>query len=264
MFPSVVDHKYLLFSGSGCLLRAFELTSDKSIKVQGSDGIHGHVQSSVQVKVNSYTDDAVDLAIVTRVSGVSAKEFVASSYSKFLQAITDAAPSSQIARLISMKETGNFLDLYLVLQKTDGTYLSSLKSLITSNKATIERKSSVTIPQPARNVCNTTSCSGRGQCRSQALIGDQLDYTSTDALTISYYSANLQPMCVCNQGWMGDDCSMEAGACISTPCLHGATCARVGETGFECECTPQWSGTQCERDVDECQSGEAVCFNGGT
>ena len=255
---------FTVHAGSSCLLRAEDLTTDTAMQVQGSDGKHPYVQSSVNVKVKPYTNDTLDAAVVTRVIGLSAEKFVSSAYNKLLQAISSVAASGQQARLISLQQTGDYLDLYLVLQRGDGTYSPSLRSLITNNRASIQRQAGITISTPARNVCNSSSCSGRGECLSQVSVTDQLDYTSTDELTLTYYTPHLSPVCNCIQEYMGDRCEEEAGACMSAPCQNNARCVRVGETGFECECTPQWTGNLCAQDVNECEAGTVVCENGGT
>lgn len=263
-FPLYLILFFVVYSGSSCLLQADDLTSDTAMQVQGSDGVHPFVQSSVSVKVKPYTNATLDAALVTRVSGISAEEFVRSAYNELLQAITSVAASGQQARLLSLQESGEYLDLYLVLEKSDGTYSPSLRSLIANNKASVQRQAGLTITTAARNVCNSSSCSGRGECLSQVSISDQIDYTSSDSLTLTYYSAHLSPVCNCIQEYMGDNCEEEAGACMSAPCQHNAKCIRIGETGFECECTTEWTGGLCEQDVDECASGDSVCFNGGT
>ncbi|XP_037091351.1 cubilin homolog [Pollicipes pollicipes] len=59
---------------------------------------------------------------------------------------------------------------------------------------------------------------------------------------------------------------LQLNECASNPCQNGATCVdRYG--AFECQCPPNWQGTTCEVDVDECSelSGTDLgCQNGAT
>ena len=244
-----------------CNLRAINLITDVNMQVSGSDGIHPHVQSSVKVKVRTYTDQTLSAASVARVSGITAQQFVSKS-DIFLSSINKHVISGERARLLALQETGNYVDLYLVLQKADHSY-SSLAPIIFANKPAIQRDSGLTISTVNRNVCNDDSCSGRGQCRSQVVINEQLDYTSTDSLILTYHTASLVPKCDCEQEYMGEDCSLLARACRSTPCMNGATCVPIGSDDFSCTCTSGWKGSQCQDDVNECDNNYSICMNGG-
>jgi len=250
------------YPGAGCQLLARDLKSDASLTVNGHDGVHDTVQSTVNVKVKPYTNRTLDSTIVTRVSGVSIEEFVELS-ELFISSVEEFTFNGESVRLLSMRSTGNYIDLYLVLETADGSPSTSLASLLSANKEDISRKSGVTVSTSRRNVCTVASCSGNGDCRSQVVVFDQLDYTSTASLTLTYQLASLQPLCVCEPQYIGESCSDEAKACISSPCMHGARCLPVGESDFQCVCTEFWQGAQCEKDVDECLDPD-TCLNGGS
>ncbi|XP_038054284.1 uncharacterized protein LOC119726611 [Patiria miniata] len=48
--------------------------------------------------------------------------------------------------------------------------------------------------------------------------------------------------------------------CASYPCLHGSKCVEALR-GYSCTCPPEWTGRNCELDVDECTS--TPCKNMG-
>ena len=51
--------------------------------------------------------------------------------------------------------------------------------------------------------------------------------------------------------------------CLSMPCINDGTCVRVGLTvNFTCACSPGFSGTTCDVDLDHCTGN--ICMNGGT
>ena len=56
------------------------------------------------------------------------------------------------------------------------------------------------------------------------------------------------------------------GACASSPCLNGGTCADEGDGGFSCTCAAGYSGTTCATNIDDCitADGGSPCLNGGT
>ena len=42
--------------------------------------------------------------------------------------------------------------------------------------------------------------------------------------------------------------------CSSNPCYHNGRCEAKGSS-FVCHCPREWTGTQCQIDVNECESG---------
>ena len=55
--------------------------------------------------------------------------------------------------------------------------------------------------------------------------------------------------CECDgTGHEGDFCQTKIDHCRSEPCQHGATCFDRF-TGYVCQCSPQFAGTNCERET---------------
>ena len=65
--------------------------------------------------------------------------------------------------------------------------------------------------------------------------------------------------CACAAGWTGTNCEDEIDECESSPCVNGLCQDQVN--GYFCGCDPGWTGTNCEEDIDECES--SPCLNGG-
>ncbi|KAL7870421.1 hypothetical protein SRHO_G00079180 [Serrasalmus rhombeus] len=64
--------------------------------------------------------------------------------------------------------------------------------------------------------------------------------------------------CVCADGWTGPTCADAVLQCDSAPCGRGATCQETPQ-GFQCLCPPGWTGKTCQIDMNECEVG--VCVN---
>jgi len=146
----------------------------------------------------------------------------------------------------------------------DGSVYADLEKLLRDNKRTIEAEAGIVISSIALNLCNDLDCSGNGVCISRVIVNDQLDFTATNDLILTYNTAELVPMCQCQPEYMGRTCQEPAGACRSSPCQNGGTCVRLSEEEFECQCTESWTGVTCQTDVLECQLGTHKCQNSAT
>ena len=51
--------------------------------------------------------------------------------------------------------------------------------------------------------------------------------------------------CICNVGYVGDNCEMDADKCASNPCLNNGKCTD-GINSFTCDCVPGYYGDNCE------------------
>ena len=112
--------------------------------------------------------------------------------------------------------------------------------------------------------------------------------------TLGAHSAELncdrydfdQYVCLCPDGWMGENCATDVDECTSDPCQNGATCSdssgnvAVPVDRYRCSCAPGYANGQCayafisnytdlctvptggfcDIDVDECASNP--CING--
>ena len=87
-------------------------------------------------------------------------------------------------------------------------------------------------------------------------------------------------MCLCAEGYFGDNCETEHDECSSSPCINGVchvshcllfyaktksllcTCAQDLVAGYRCSCTHGWTGTNCDQDINECNHNPSPCVHG--
>jgi hypothetical protein len=66
-----------------------------------------------------------------------------------------------------------------------------------------------------------------------------------------------------SRNFKGPTCGININECASNPCAHGTCIDQVN--GFECSCTPGYTGTLCDADIDECLNqncnGNGTCLN---
>ncbi|KAK5929421.1 hypothetical protein CgunFtcFv8_010652 [Champsocephalus gunnari] len=67
--------------------------------------------------------------------------------------------------------------------------------------------------------------------------------------------------CECQEGFRGRNCDIVEHACVSSPCVNGATCVE-DPTGFSCTCTDNWTGHTCAEAVRQCD--RSPCGRGAT
>uniref|UniRef100_A0A3B4AJB5 Delta-like protein n=1 Tax=Periophthalmus magnuspinnatus TaxID=409849 RepID=A0A3B4AJB5_9GOBI len=75
---------------------------------------------------------------------------------------------------------------------------------------------------------------------------------------------NTEPneyQCECQNGFKGRNCENVEHACLSSPCLNGATCEE-NPSGFSCICTDGWTGLTCAQAVRQCD--RRPCGQGST
>ena len=69
--------------------------------------------------------------------------------------------------------------------------------------------------------------------------------------------------CSCSPGYTGSECETDIDDCASSPCNAQNTHQCVDSVdNYMCVCLPGYTGQDCDTEIDECQS--APCLNGGT
>ncbi|XP_078734918.1 uncharacterized protein LOC144949008 [Lampetra fluviatilis] len=57
--------------------------------------------------------------------------------------------------------------------------------------------------------------------------------------------------CVCRPEWTGSTCMIDADECAAGPCVHAKRCRNL-LGGFYCSCLPGWTGRHCDTALDVC------------
>ncbi|KAJ8029153.1 Deleted in malignant brain tumors 1 protein [Holothuria leucospilota] len=68
-------------------------------------------------------------------------------------------------------------------------------------------------------------------------------------------------VCVCLDGFQGDNCENDMSSCSSEPCFNGGSCVEQ-LLGYTCECQHGFHGDNCETEFPTCAT--EPCHNGGT
>jgi hypothetical protein len=103
------------------------------------------------------------------------------------------------------------------------------------------------------NICIDHDCSHaaqQGHCEaSTATLADGMRTTSW--------------RCVCENGFVGDECEHNFNECASGPCQNNGNCFD-GIASHICVCPLGFEGDNCEINTNECEGFEEACLNDGT
>ncbi|XP_078282273.1 LOW QUALITY PROTEIN: protein crumbs homolog 2a [Rhinoraja longicauda] len=108
------------------------------------------------------------------------------------------------------------------------------------------------------NECTAEPCMNNGTCLERS----GQDYYGTLTLFIpafSYASASGY-VCLCGQGFTGENCTININECASGPCENEGTCEDQ-TNGFHCRCASGFTGVMCQANINECEGNP--CENGG-
>ncbi|XP_063224864.1 protein crumbs isoform X2 [Bacillus rossius redtenbacheri] len=113
--------------------------------------------------------------------------------------------------------------------------------------------------------CKSSPCKHGGTCLQRSnmslyfnenSISENLQIPPVFKREFSYASASGYE-CVCVPGIMGTDCEINIDECESSPCsLYGSCSDRVG--GYVCECADGFTGVHCDIDINECEDQPCV------
>eukprot|EP01047_Picozoa_sp_COSAG01_P037002 COSAG01_NODE_2915_length_6861_cov_2.886128_2_plen_2005_part_01 len=99
---------------------------------------------------------------------------------------------------------------------------------------------------PTNNACN--SVTGLVACR------DGSGHCVPENTTHTFHAGMNSYSCLCEAGWSGMDCDIDANECISSPCRNGGSCiessanASVSPNAYRCVCGPGFANGFCTYD----------------
>lgn len=252
---------------NGCNLHSTALTKVQSYSysISGNDGKHPDVMSTISVEFLYFDNKTVQNSITIRVDNVTAQQFLASFYYRFIDLIKSSVEAGDELILYSLRDTNTSLELTAAIKTDAGGYRSVSYVVDKLNK---KRNAILLLLQVPSVVigftpCNANMCDNGGVC-SERIQVNQHDIRITDSQSLIFTSPMVSHefSCKCTDGYTGQKCDKRQDPCSPNPCQSSGQCRRQGYD-FQCTCAPLREGKYCQLERgDACSS--SPCKNGGS
>lgn len=236
-----------------------------NIDVSGSDGSHQTVTSTFNVVYESFTNDTITNSVTLRLADIDAETFLSQSYDRFRTSLSAFLSSRETLIVLSITDHPDIskVDMVLAIKKQGGQHLlrADLVDLLTSNEATLESQSDITIETIDYTACSDSPCLNSGVCSDETKISLEGLITESDPVILVGLQTSHTFTCSCPPEFSGQMCEIPTNYCESSACANGATCQN-GVGGYTCICTPGFTGDLCGTEINECSSNP--CINGAS
>ncbi|XP_063236115.1 cadherin-related tumor suppressor [Bacillus rossius redtenbacheri] len=252
---------------SGCHLHTSKVVpgASYSLSVSGNDGRHADVVSSVTVEYVPFDNSTVQNSITLRIENMTASKFLALFFKGFVDILKSAFASGDAPHLYALHEVKKGLELSVAVKGAKGYE----KQARVSDAIAKKRSSLQEMLQPSAVVVGYSpcqqadACDNGGYCTEGIRVhADETTVTDSEAVVFTSPLVSHDFSCRCAEGFTGKRCDRRQDPCSPDPCLHGATCRRLGHD-FQCACPPLREGRLCETERGDVCDG-SPCQNGGS
>ncbi|KAJ8896879.1 hypothetical protein PR048_002225 [Dryococelus australis] len=252
---------------SGCNLHTSKVVpgASYSLSVSGNDGRHTDVVSSVTVEYIPFDNFTVENSITLRMENITASKFLAHFFKGFMDILKSSFSLSDAPQLYSLHEVEKGLELSVAVKGAKGyKNRAQVSDAISRKRSSLQemfQPSTVTI---GYSPCQRTdACDNGGYCTEGIKVyEEETVVTDSEAIVFTSPLVSHDFSCRCAEGFTGKRCDRRQDPCSPNPCLHGATCRRLGHD-FQCVCPPLREGRLCETERGDVCDGNP-CQNGGS
>nr|CAG4643690.1 EOG090X0007 [Lepidurus arcticus] len=256
---------------TACYLEATKFphqNGNYSIKVLGNDGAHSDVTSVISLQFASFDNVTLDHSIPIRFWNTSGLIFLSQHYKRFLETVSGILGPDSTFMLYSIHVEKKHVDVTVAARRNPAsTYWSKSELLETLERHTVDLTAGTLPLNFSLNFspCDINPCAHEGVCSKTLHMDDQMESIDSPSFIFTSPLLKHQFKCLCARGFSGDSCQLRQDPCLPSPCQHGGTCTRRpgSPTEYECTCSANYAGPQCEREkTAACLANP--CRNGGS
>ncbi|RDD47003.1 Protocadherin-like protein [Trichoplax sp. H2] len=218
------------------------------LSVRVSDGKFADVTSSVVIKSESRSTDALINIASIQAAGINPNDFVSYYYESFRKAVANILRTTTpiIVDIINVQaanpsqSTAQAIDIMFAAHGSPYYAKDVIESRLMMQKASLEEQTGLYINQIGVDACQTNNClSG---CRTNVTTNNSINFVSPGSKSFTGVDVVVKPVCYqCNFIPVLQNCQAN-----HLPCLHNGKCQQSLTAGAICQCLPGYDGQYCQ------------------
>ncbi|XP_064610099.1 protocadherin Fat 1-like isoform X2 [Liolophura sinensis] len=245
---------------------------DYVIVVSVTDGKY-YTTTSVNVEVQSITQEMVDNAITIQLENLVPEEFLQRNIKAFKRTLkAELSVRAKDIEIISVQPAvedsdqnifkrqrraihGQNLDVLFAVRKSPSSYYRSnaLRRKVSLAIPTLESALGVPVVKVFNDICERDFCD-QGECFSYVEFNkESVVRVVLDDETYVTAQHKYARKCQCHEGYGGEKCSEQVTTCIHKPCPSYMLCRPHPAQGYQCECPVGRTGPRCEEELPKAQ-----------
>lgn len=241
--------------------------------------------SDITIEMNDVDEEMLKNAVIVRLSGASAEDFLISYRRSFHRGIRNILNTKSrdivilgiqpVPSRLRREERKKFMQslmssveeeidiLFAVRKSNEGFYPRNfVRKRVMSEVDNLSRALQLSVVRVAENECQKMICAN-GQCDDQIILENKQAVISTDAMSFVSLKHHHQGMCICPPGFAGTICDKIINECAYQPCPAYKLCLpNRSSLGYSCVCPDSLVGATCSKSKNECVGKEntAACY----
>lgn len=256
-----------LNSSTGSLTLSPQLNTNvpkfATMEVSVTDGIN-EAKAIMQLSVRLITEDMLFNSVTVRLDEMTEEAFLSPLLNFFLDGLAAIIPCpKENIYLFSIQDdtdvNSRILNVSFSAKRADVSHdefysPQYLQERVYLNRAILARLATVQVLPFDDNLCVREPCLNFEQCLTVLKFGNASGFIHSDTVLFRpIYPVNTFA-CKCPEGFTGSKehylCDTEVDLCYSDPCQNGGSCVRR-EGGYTCMCAENFTGTDCEINVNK-------------
>ena len=218
------------------------------LSVRISDGKFADVTSTVVIKSESRSSDALSNIASIQAAGINPNDFISYYFESFRRAVANILRTTTpiIIDIVNVQAAqtnqtnSEAVDIMFAAHGSPYYPKDMIESRLMMQKATLEERTGLYINQIGIDVCQSNNPCPSG-CRTNTTTYNTINFVSTGSKSFSGIDVAVKPICYqCQYIPVHQPCQSN-----NHPCQHGGQCLQY-QQGAICQCPPGYDGPYCQ------------------